>query len=81
MPTYITMNNINYFLFATVIHMNNTRMINYGHYITLLYDTKNYYIYDDMSDENISSFKIEKRKISEYQEKNGIMYFYYVIPK
>jgi hypothetical protein len=79
MPIYINLNNRKFFLFSYIIHLSPGNIASGGHYITLFYDTKEYFIYDDMSGKEISDCKIEESKIKKLKDENTIMYFYYPI--
>lgn len=79
MPIYIDLNNRKFFLFAYIIHLSPKNIAHGGHYITLFYDTKNYFIYDDMNRNKISECKIQKDKIEKLRDENTIMYFYYPV--
>lgn len=74
-PFTIENNGRFFFRFATLLHIGST--INFGHYITILCDRKNHYIYDDSSGKKILNNRINYEKNSDFIEKNSIMYFYY----
>lgn len=75
MPTFLKFGKHKYFLFSCIVHIGN---INGGHYISFFFDGNHYYVYDDLNPQIIRSTKIEKSKIDEFREKNGVMYFYYL---
>lgn len=74
MPTYINFENSRYFLFSCIVHIGS---ISGGHYISIFFDCKNYYIYDDLNLQTIGDTKIDKSKIEDYRNRNSVMYFYY----
>lgn len=81
MPSFVNLSGVEYFLFSTIVHLSSGRRLEGGHYITIFFDTKDYYIYDDMDNNNIENCKIGKEKIINLIERNNVMHFYYPITK
>lgn len=68
MPLFI---NNEYFLFAIVVHMGSSR--EYGHYVTIIYDTKRYFIYNDLNGGNVEPYNYDP----DFVLRNGVLFFYY----
>jgi hypothetical protein len=75
-PDYIDIGDEKYFRFAVVVHMG-SGSIHYGHYITVIWDTKEYYIFDDTSGGKINSQKLTHEQQENIVKKHCVMVFYY----
>ena len=64
-----------YFRFAIILHISSG--IDYGHYVLIMFDGKNYYIYYDMLCKRIIDNQIDYKQYNDFIEKNSIMFFYY----
>jgi hypothetical protein len=79
MPTCIKLKNKKYTLFSSILHLSSSDTINHGHYISIFYNGKEYFAYDDMNNGNISHYKIPKEKAEPIRDTNGVLFFYYLI--
>lgn len=66
-----------FFRFATILHLSSS--IDFGHYITIIFDGTEHYVYNDMNETKIKKCKLDYSNMKESIERNSIMYFYYPI--
>lgn len=74
-PYMIQNENDVFFRTCIILHLGSN--IHFGHYILVICDKNNYYVYNDMSNITINKNEINYKKIQETIERNSIMYFYY----
>jgi ubiquitin C-terminal hydrolase len=66
----------NYFLFSCILHIGT---IDGGHYVTILYDGKCHYLYDDLSNKKIKDSQLSSQDLLKCIDTNGVLYFYYLL--
>ena len=77
-PDYIDIGNTKYFRFAVISHVGSLH-IHSGHYITILWDNEEYYIFDDMNPGEISQYKLSYSQQRQITRKTGVMLFYFPV--
>lgn len=74
-PLVIQSNGVDFVRHGVILHLGGS--IHFGHYILVLYDKEEYYVYNDMNGSKIKDNPINYKKVRELIERNSIMYFYY----
>lgn len=79
-PDYIEIGGNKYFRFSVILHISNGS-IHHGHYISVLWNLEEYYIFDDMNTGVISKYTIDYDRQKELTRKNSVMVFFYPLSR